>query len=1353
MIRIRGLIFLFLLFSVNLDAQSFDKSDFITFTSVGLDEGLSQSTVFSIDQDNRGNMWFATYDGVNKYDGYSFTVYQHNTNDTGSIASDITRVLKVDSKGRVWIGTREGLSFYNEEKDVFKNFFYSRNGKNVQIIGIAEINDNLLLLGTDRGLLTFDINNSQFADNTLDKEVHKLLASAIYRNDNIVYIGTKNGLYTYSITEAKLSLLTSATDGKRIQCILQQSADRIWIGTEGAGLFMLNPVTKEVKNYRHKEGDPNSLSSDYIRSIAIDGQNRLWVGTFNDLNIYKEAKDSFVSYGSNPVVRGSLSQNSIRRIFKDSQGGMWLGTYYGGLNYYHPLKNRFNNIRHIPYQNSLNDNVVNYIAEDKNRNLWIGTNDGGINYYNTTTNVFKSYALQKGRIEGVSSNNVKVIHIDDDAERVFVGAHAGGLKVFYYKTGRIEHYHPLNSELIDESIYAIIPTKNNNLWLGTLNTMVKFDLKKKTFTSIMKERDGSPFVSRRIAMLFRDSKQRIWTGGEGGLRVYDEMDEQLQTVRVIPDSMQVNNAFINCMLEASDGVFWIGTRDGVYGYDETSKRLKHYTKADMLPNNVVYGIIEDSSGNLWMSTNRGLSCFNPKTEKFRNYIGSDNMRNSQFNSQSYCRASSGDLYFGGINGIITFKPEELVDNPYTPSVVITNLQLFNKTVRPDDDTGLLSKNIADTESLTFKSSQSSFSLEFVVSNYIAGQNNTFAYKLEGYDKEWYQLTDKRSVSYSNLPHGDYCFFVKAANNDGKWNEKPTALKITILPVWYRTWWATVLFCLGFVAIAIFIFRFFWVRKSMKAQLEMERIDKERREEVNEMKMRFFINISHELRTPLSLILAPLHEVMDRVGDRWIRKQLRYVQRNTNRLLHLVNQLMDYRRAELGVFQLKVRQGDANKLISENYLSYENLAQSKNIDYMLESEIEGKEMIFDSDYLELIINNLLSNAFKYTDEGGSITVRLKQEENNLLLQVSDTGIGISAEQQGKVFDRFYQVSAEYAGSGVGLSLVQRLVELHHGRIQLFSEEGKGSVFSVYIPQNESVYLSGELDLESANSEEVRAYSINSKDSYITETEEVELMPDKSLITKRGSILVVEDNEEIRKYLSEGLSGLFHIIEAENGEVAVEMLKDNEIDIVVTDVMMPVMDGINLTRYIKQNIRLCHIPVFILSAKTDLKDQLDGLRIGADDYIPKPFSISVLKTKIQNSLRTRQRVIDRYSKNLEIEPEAVTFNPLDEELLKRAVSIVEKNMDNVNFSVEDFAKEMEMSRTGLHMKLKALTGESTNDLILKIRFKKACDLLKDGRNTVSEISYMSGFRSPSYFTTSFKKYFGFLPTDYVKNQGRK
>ena len=938
--------------------------------------------------------------------------------------------------------------------------------------------------------------------------------------------------------------------------------------------------------------------------------------------------------------------------------------------------------------------------------------------------------------------------MDESADKVYVGAHAGGMMILNRRTGKKEFYNQQNSNLPSNNIYSIISDEGEGLWVASLEHFIYFDIARKRFTVIDKDVKGRP-IQKYNRLLFRDSKRRIWVGGEMGLSVYNQIDKSLLTNTDFHIPTVLEQSFVNCIYESASGYIWIGTRNGLFALREGDKEPLQYTTDNGLPSNVIYGILEDSYGRLWVSTNQGLSCFNPDNRKLRNFTIVDGLQSNQFNTGAYCRVSNGHMLFGGINGITSFRPETLIDNPYTPKPVINKLFVFNEEVLPNDETGILKENIEGVDHIILKSSQNSFSISFVVSNYIAGKHNTFAYKLEGYNEEWYKQGDISPVSYSNLPAGNYRFLLKAANNDGKWSKDMAVLHIKVLPVWYCTWWALSIFALSFVLLAFIIFRFFWLRKSMQTEIRMERLDKEKREEISQMKIRFYVNISHELRTPLTLIVAPLQELLSNVTGHWEREKLLYIQRNTKRLLHLVNQLMDYRRAELGIFELKPVYANIYKRVLNTFLNYESLAKRKDIDYNFYSELQDEDVLFDGTYLDLIVNNLLSNAFKYTGDGESVSVKLYKENKNVVLQVIDTGAGIPEDKQQKIFERFYQIENGHEGSGIGLSLVQRLVELHHGQITLVSEVGEGSTFSIYIPQDKSVYSAGELLGSSGELEEQRVYSTNAHDMYVDDVEFVEVETnEKEEGSKHGTILIAEDNEELRQYLSNGLSAQFNLIEAENGQQALDLLKDNDVDLILSDVMMPVMDGIKLCKSVKQNLRTCHIPVYLLSAKVDVKYQLKGLQVGADDYIPKPFSMEVLIAKILNMLRTRYRIFEHFSNTAEIEPDKITSNAMDEEMLKKAIAIVEKNISNVEFSTEQFASEMNMSRSNLHLKLKAITGKSAIDFIHKIRFNRACQLLKEGKYTVSEISFMVGYNTPSYFAARFKKYMGCLPTEYGK-----
>lgn len=725
----------------------------IYFSHIGMEDGLSHSTIFAINQDKEGNLWFATYDGVNKYDGYNFTVYRHEYANPNSIASDITRCIAIDDSDQIWVGTREGLSFYNRRKNSFSNYYYKKNGINVPINSIAPIKENWLMLGTAEGILLFDIKKECFLNDTLPS-LHLLKPTVLVRQGEYIYIGAEDGVYTYTLSGGKLERLVSMPAGIRIHAILCQMFSRIWMATEGDGLFMYDAKTKELKNYRY-ESEQSGLNSNYVRSLELDTENRLWVGTYSGLNIYKEATDNFSSIKSSEIQEGSLSQNSVRSIFKDSQGGMWLGTYWGGLNYYHPLCNRFQRIKHVPFLNSLSNNVVSCIVEDSEHNLWIGTSDGGLNFYDSTSKLYKNYLFKSGSLD-VPFKDIKTVYVDEEHDKVYVGAHAGGMMALQRKSGRVEYFNRQNSNLPSNNIYSIISDENGGLWVASLEHLLHFDIDKRNFTIVDKDQNGRK-LQQYNRLLFRDSRRRIWVGGEMGVSVYNQIGTDFLANTDFHIDPILQQAFVNCFYESTSGYIWIGTRSGLFAMKEGSKELLQYTTTDGLPSNVIYGIMEDAYARLWISTNQGLSCLNPENGKFRNFTILDGLQGNQFNAGSYCRQDNGYMLFGGVNGITLFRPETLIDNPYTPKPVINKLFVYNKEVLPNDETGILSETVEYADHITLSSSQNSFAISFVVSNYIAGKHNTFAYKLEGYNDEWYRQNDTSPVSYSNLPAGDYTF--------------------------------------------------------------------------------------------------------------------------------------------------------------------------------------------------------------------------------------------------------------------------------------------------------------------------------------------------------------------------------------------------------------------------------------------------------------------------------------------------------------------------------------------------------------------------------------------------------------------
>lgn len=719
------------------------------------------------------------------------------------------------------------------------------------------------------------------------------------------------------------------------------------------------------------------------------------------------------------------------------------------------------------------------------------------------------------------------------------------------------------------------------------------------------------------------------------------------------------------------------------------------------------------------------------------YSNRDGISSSQFTDRSSLKARNGLMYFGGISGVTYFNPSVLEKNTFASTPIIEGVRLFNKTVTPGDATGILKDGISKTGRIVFNSSQTNFTIDFTVCDYVSKGKNTFQYMLDGLDRDWITAPPGvRSVSYSNLPAGKYTFRLRAANNDGVWSDREASIGIEILPPWYKTWWAISLMVLLALAAGFFAIRYVWKRKSL------EKIQKAR-QEVNEMKVRFFVNMSHELRTPLTLMLLPVNELIASKPDQKTLQKLTTVRNNTLRISHIVNQLLDYRRAEMGMFRLGVSEHDINALFSDILESYRSLADKKHIRFHFNSTVSDPKVYVDANYLELIVNNLVTNAFKYTPDGGDITVDLSVENGRMRFSVRDTGCGIPADKIGTIFTRFFQVNDSVGGYGIGLSLVKRLVELHHGSITVESVLGKGSCFTVILPVASEAYHASEI---AANVE--RKESRKEDISFLLPLDDEVKVDDgqENDYDGRKTVLVVDDNAEILKYLSSSLSAKFRVLTAANGTKAIEELQSDPVDLVISDVMMPDMDGVQLCRAIKRNLRTSHIPVMLLSAKSAIADRLEGLKVGADDYIAKPFQMEELLAKVRNLIHTRESIIRHYSQDPSsaIEPSKVAQNPLDEEFLDKAIKIMEEHLDDSEFTTDEFARQMCMSRSNLHLKMKALTGEATNDFIRRIRMRKASELLKTRRYTVAEVSVMVGYNTPSYFATAFKNYFGFSPS---------
>lgn len=1312
----------------------------LSFRHINSSNGLAHNTAPSVAQDSAGYVWIATHDGLNRYDSQNIKVYRDIPGDTLSLPSSKVLRAVADGDGNLWALTPGAVSLYERNTDGFRNFPLPEGTVGADLLPISA---DEILLATDKDLYALNPATGETAAADFGPGIAGQPVTHLARDGNEIYIGTPRGAWHAGLAGRKARRIAEA--GSFPVNEIYASRGEVWIGTEGDGIYR---KAEGEKSFAKFTGLPSR--EQFVRAFRHDSAGRIWIGTFNGLYVWNPADGSCfhvpsISDKADRDISECLNQSSVLVIFRDSQGGMWVGTHYGGVDYTHPLRNQFRSLRRDHSSRRLNDNIVSCMKEAPDGEILIGTNSGGVNIYNPETNTFRHITAANG----LPSNDVKSVRAERSSDRIFIGVNHGGLAVADLKTLKISRILLPGRDIYDMRT-AVDPT---HLWICAIDGLYYADPASGETRQVVADTDGHPIPTDEITDLYRDRQERLWVSGAKGVTIYrEEPGGRLTRLPLLDKFPEIATAHVNAVGQSrATDEMRVSTRNGLFLISTDFKAVKHLTTADGLPNNIVYGALEDRGGNLWISTNRGLSQYDPESGRFRNYSGADYLPFNQFNPKSYLLTRDGRMYFGGVRGIINFDPANITPDPYSPTPRISGIRLFDKPVKPGDKTGILSGSAESASEIELKPDQSMVAFDFTVCNFANGRSQHFAYRLDGYDKEWLETTGSRSADYRDLPPGSYTLRVKAANSDGRWSEE-TSMKIKVLPRWYQVWWVRLLMLLALAAAIAAAVRHFTRRKLERERLEFERRDAERRQEVNDMKVNFFVNMSHELRTPLTLILLPVTELIEQKrNEPKVADKLDSIRANTLRILGTINQMLDYQRAENGMFALRVAPQDINLLARREADIYRQAAQHHGIDFRLDSTVGDEPVWADPSYISIILGNLLSNAFKHTPDNRSITlsVALDDDAKTLVIKVADTGEGISTDKLPHIFERFYKATETGFGSGIGLSLVKRLVELHHGTVAVESAPGAGTTFTVKLPATPDAYApeeregeSGDLEPSPASRPYPHIAEENSTDALPVPAEENEGKPGKP------AILLVDDNADIIKYMSEALAPSYRVLTAPNGAEALKTLENEEVDMVITDVMMPVMDGVQLCKAIKRNLRTSHIPVVMLSAKSDVRDQLEAMKVGADDYLPKPFSMPLLLGKIANQLRTRARAISYYSSSTEIEPAKMALNPLDEEFLTNALKVVEKNLDNSEFTTENFAREMLVSRTNLHMKLKALTGESANEFIRRQRMNRALELLKSGRYTVAEVSAMTGYSTPSYFSTSFKKFFGEIPSDYTR-----
>ncbi|MBP8791796.1 MAG: response regulator [Lutibacter sp.] len=1116
------------------------------------------------------------------------------------------------------------------------------------------------------------------------------------------------------------------------------------------GLAKFNPQKQQFEAFTINNSE--AVTSP-VRVVCEDFKGNLWIGTYEGLYILNSEKSKISYFKHNENEPNSLSQNSVYQIIEDSKGDIWIGTYAGGVNYYDRSFDLFKHFTTGTNTSKLSYKVVSVIIEDPDQNLWIGTEGGGINFYNRKTGVFDYYQHNKNNANSLSTNNVKSM-IRTRNGNFWIGTHNGGLnflnpKIKPFKFEKYKNTTGDSNGLSNNRVISLYEDYQNNIWIGTsgggLNVM---NVATKSITRIP---DPSGTISSLVYNISKTSnRDTLLIAGDNGLVKFNIKTQKFIAIDYRKNQNVNNFNATLCVYEDPAKNIWIATEgDGLYYYNSISKKSIKYGINEGLPNEVIYTILPADSNTLWFSTNKGLSRLNLKTNEFKNFNASDGLIGDEFNFGAYIKLQNGNLMFGGTSGIDFFNPKIIKENSFIPPVSITEILVNNKPFLAENKT---------KKEITLEHNQNVFSFNFIALSYSQPEKNQYAYKLEGFDKEWNYIENKKSATYTNLDAGKYLFKVKASNSDGVWNEQGASIIVTILPAPWRTWWAYLLYFSIFLLILYFIRRIVLIRIKDRNELKNEKLEKEKLEEVNKLKLELFTNISHEFRTPLTLILGPVTQLLNiENNNSFFKEKLDTIQRNTKVLLQLINELLDFRKNESGKLNLKASKSNIIPFIENIKLSFEELAIQKKVNYKLTSTNKNIEVWFDKFKMKKILFNLISNAFKFTNDGNDLFINISttsinetsKEPEFVKIDIINFVTIIPEEHIKFIFERFYQLDQKemHSGSGIGLSLTKSLIELHKGKIEVNSSAKDGTCFSVYIPlgkehlsENECITDFDENDENIFSDKPVFIERELKNNEILANTAPLEF--NKELL----SLLVVEDNIEVRTFIKSIFSEKYNVFEANNGQEGIEVSKEHPIDLIISDVMMPLMDGFEMCKEIKSNITTSHIPVILLTAKTSSIHQKEGYNIGADAYITKPFDANILEVRVNNLLNTRRNLISKFKKDIILEPKELVFTSADELFLEKAIKIVEENISDPEFNVNLFTDHMNMSRSVIFRKLKALTDQSINEFIRNIKLKRAAQYLAQTKMNVSQIAYEVGFNDLKYFRTCFKNQFNETPSTY-------
>lgn len=1311
----------------------------LLFQHLTVEDGLSQSSVQSIYQDELDNMWFATRDGINKYDGNKIEVFRPILGDTTGLFGNNIQTVCGDYNGHVYIQCLTGLIEYSLEKRSMK--IIKRSG--VECISYG---NKRLWIGCKDSISYLNAAHQEiklFCKLNKEIKINKIIEAS----DGTLYAGSRqDGMYIIDKNKKIKALLPKAN----ITCLYEDNRKNIWIGTINDGIYQIDRQNTLI-SHKHDEENKNSLSDNYVRAICQDDLGNFWIGTFKGVDHYNPNTGVFSHHEHSEKDPYSIGSSSVWAITKDTQGTLWIGTYFKGVDRINPEFSFNRYYRMNEDGNGLSSPIIGNIAEERDGNLWISTESGGLNYFDRKQNTFKSFQHSPANPNSISSNTVKAIHIDSINNCLWIGMHLGGLNRLNLSTQINKRYSFKDLRLTN--YVRCIEHYNNKLYLGTHNSVYVFDITTETATPLV-ENTKYELDKKQIWDLFIDSKHNLWFSTSFAVFRYSLITKEIKKFTHTPgDRHSIMPGYLNTFYENKKGELWIGSAGGGMAlYNRPTESFVCFnTQNSNIIDDYIVDINESPMGYLLIATNKGLSRFDHENNVFYNYHNNTFFPFPAINERGLYITREEEIIISSVNGMLILDEKDLDIKHKKFQINFTELHVNNILVKPDDSSGILEQALPYTKKISLTHNHFIFSVIFNTTNYIKAIQPEIVYKLEGFDKDWVNTYHRNMITYTNLNPGKYKLIVKEKNSSSDEVRPMTELEIEILPPFYKTWAAFTIYILMAGGIFYILFRSYTSRIKLQSSLVYANKEKKRIEELNQDKLRFFTNISHEFRTPLTLITSQLEYLLQSANiQQNVYSRILNILKNADKMKKLINELLDFRKQEQGFVKMKVSYLNIIQFIHEIYLPFKEYAHTRHIDLVFVHKEEEIFIWIDPNQFEKVLYNLLSNAFKYTPENGTISILVEKDIATLYISIIDSGIGIDKSFQDKIFNRFYQVETEQTspfnlGTGIGLALVKSIIDGHKGEISVYSELGRGTEFRVSLPLGED-YAD---DSKRVIKEEYKPHPFSEMElpdeEFFTEIKESQ----KQLECQDFSILIVEDNIELLQVLSTIFEPLYKVYTATNGVQGFEAAQEHQPDIVLTDIMMPLMSGTEMCKKIKNNYETCHIPVVLLTARSTIEHTLEGFRTGADDYISKPFNIKILIARCNNLVTGRKLLQTKFSKSPQMDTHMLGITAYDQQLLEKAIAIVEKNIDNPDFDINMFAQEMCLGRTNLFSKLKGITGQTPNDFITSIKLKRSLILLRDEPQTsVAEIATRVGFSESAYFIKRFKNTYNATPALYRK-----